>query len=221
MNIENSIKAMKSQALGKDFFRLLDEEYFNEEDDYIKETEDEYQEAIKALADIPDNMRILMDEQSQCYMRNKIYAVHFSYECGKYSGFSQVLTPGRLDDDFSSLVDKGLFEMPGMERHPTYLKSLDRINQIGDELRAGLGGEAEEHLVSIECAMEERIYHAAVMAFYCGYRSSLYTIEHVKPNLPFSPLPQQLYTEWSLGLIASYDFIEGQRRSRNQVQPSC
>lgn len=200
MKVEKMIRAMAARALGTDFFNILDKEYFNEDDGCIRETEAAYQEAISALAGIPEEMKRLLDEQSQCFTKNKIYAVRFSFACGQYSGFSQCLTPGH-DDDFSALVDKGLFEIPGMERHLDYIKNLDRINQIGDELRADLGTKAEEHLISIECAMDERTYYAAIMAFYCGYRSSLYTMEHIKPNLQFSTLPQQLYTEWSLGII--------------------
>lgn len=210
MKVEKTIRAMADRALGEDFIKILDEDYFDEGEDYFKETEGAYQAAIRALEGISEDMRGLLDEQSKLFTSNKIYAVRFSFACGQYSGFKQHFAPGRGDDDFSILVDKGLFEVPGMERHPIYFQNLDRINQLGDNLRKGLGTEVEEHLVSIECALDERIYHAAVMAFYCGYRSALYCIERVRPDLQFSILPQQLYTEWSLGLIPSYDQLEGQ-----------
>lgn len=198
MKIEKTIRKMAARALGTDFFRILDQEYFNEDDGCIRETEAAYQEAISALADIPEKMKRLLDEQSRCFTKNKIYAVRFSFACGQYSAFSQCLTPGPDDDDFSALVDKGLFEVPGMERHLDYIKNLDRINQIGDGLRADLGSKAEEHLISIECAMDERIYYAAIMAFYCGYQSSLHTIEHIKPSLRSSILSQPHFIRKSL-----------------------
>ncbi len=211
MDVQKMVKTLKDLAVGDTFLKAIYDEYDADPRGDYTDTEEDYREAIHALAGISSRQMALLHEEEKRYAENRIYAARYGFSCGIFAGFRQLFDDrAKGNEDFFELVEKGLFTIPGMERHRSYIENQTRCNAIYDELNEALGKSQEENLVSIDCAWGERVHHAAYMAFYLGYRVALDIIRNVSFHLELEMTPKQLLTEYSLGFIGTYDQIRSQ-----------
>lgn len=209
MDMQKMVRTLRDLVVGDEFLNALYDEYGADPRGDYTETEEDYRKAVLALVGISSTQKSLLDEKERRYAENRIYAAKYGFSCGIFAGFRQLFDDrAKGDGDFFELVERGLFTIPGMERHRSYIENQTRCNAIYDEMNEILGKSQEEHLVSIDCAWGERVHHAAYMAFYLGYRVALDIIQDVSFHLELEMTPKQLLTEYSLGLIGTYDQIQ-------------
>ncbi|MPM63734.1 hypothetical protein SDC9_110616 [bioreactor metagenome] len=67
---------------------------------------------------------------------------------------------------------------------------------MGEEL----GDEDDEHMTSVVRAWDERIFSAAHISFYLGYRAALEVQEQIRPLCGDNMIKHILLTEYELGL---------------------
>lgn len=164
-------KAWRDQLLGKAFLDALYGAYEADPDKSYALAEEDYQRAVRALDKIPSKQKTLLEEAQRRYAENRAYAARYGFFCGLFVGVRWSFDhegPGK-DEGFMELVERGLFMVPGMERHRRYFENQGRCNSIYDEMNKALGKGWKENLVSIDCAWDERIHHAAYTGFHCGY----------------------------------------------------
>ncbi len=170
MDKKETGKTWRDRLLGEAFLDALDRAYEADPDKSYALAEKDYRKAVRALDGIPVREKALVEELQRRYAENRAYAARYGFFCGLFVGLRWDFDragPGK-DDGFTELIERGLFMVPGMERHRLYFENQGRCNWIGDELSKVLGKKQEENLVSIDCAWDERIHHAAYTGFCCG-----------------------------------------------------
>ncbi len=170
MNRTEIGKTWRDQLLGEAFLATIYEAYEADPDRSYALTEADHQRAVQALGEIPPKQKALLEEAQGRYGENRAYAAKYGFICGLFAGFRRFFGGEKQadDDGFAELVENGLFMVPGMERHRSYLENQDRCNVICAEVSRALGEAQEEDLVSIDCAWDERTHHAAYVGFSYG-----------------------------------------------------
>ena len=71
-----------------------------------------------------------------------------------------------------------------------------------------LSTEYQEHMVSVTCAWQQRVYSAAMDGFYCGYRAAYDLMESINPLVKVQNMDKILTMEYHLGYIKPYSEVE-------------
>ena len=103
---------------------------------------------------------------------------------------------------------------PKMQRHHENYANIERCNHLDAVISEALSEAGQEHLVSIGCAWQQRIYNAAMDGFYCGYRAAYDLMEAIQPLVKAENMDKILTMEYHLGYIKPYSEVE---RLRDQA----
>ena len=71
-----------------------------------------------------------------------------------------------------------------------------------------LSTEYQEHMVSVTCAWQQRVYSAAMDGFYCGYRAAYDLMDSINPLVKVQNMDKILTMEYHLGYIKPYSEVE-------------
>ena len=190
MTVQNALEEMKERAFAPAFQKYLFDTY-------------------KVLAQTD------FSEEEKDYTAAEDYFTTTLEQSGLYSGFVQHFSNQDLVvDGFEKHLMQDLFEMPSMQRHTLFLKMHDENKKLIEQLEIDGDEERREHLISIECAWEQRVHWAACHSFYCGYRAAVKVLTAVEGVSTFDMVPHTLLLEYHLGYTKSYDQTEQQHIDR-------
>ncbi len=171
MDKKQADKTWRDRLLGEGFLDSIYKAYEADPDKSYALVEEDHRKAVQALDGIPAREKALLEEAQGRHAENRAYAARYGFFCGLFAGLRQFFDGGETeeDSDFMELVEQGLLMAPGMERHRLYFENQGRCNAIYDEVGRALGEKPEEDLVSVACAWDERVHHAAYAGFHRGY----------------------------------------------------
>lgn len=207
MQTRTIIKALRGRVFDDAYAKALSTAYTEDVDNGdFKITEDEYAAAEAALqTGLSDEQKELLKEMELRHKENWQYATEYAFFCGMLGAFEQYLVPdGRYSFDYSNSVAHNLFEIPGMERHRKYHENSQHNLEGFTALEEALDEELNYHIVSVNSAWGERVNHAAVHSYYCGYRAAIALIEEVVPLGATGMIEKILMTEYELGFTTPY-----------------
>lgn len=134
------------------------------------------------------------------------YATLFAFRAGLCSGFGQYfVNQDIVEDGFEKCLAHGLFELPGMQRHPLLFKKREESLKIIQKLEEMTDEEQRVNLTTIGCVWEQRVYSAACHSFYCGYLAAVKVLaEIIGIDACAMMLPHTLMLEYHLGYTRSF-----------------
>lgn len=145
------------------------------------------------------NQKNLLLQLEGEYKTMQSYAIQYAYSCGILGAFEQLfIAPTMPRYDFDTLVVKGLYTLPQMELHTPYYQASNNTIELSQTLQNTMeeGGEAAYHVVSIECAWEQRIHISALTAYTLGWNVASSVAMTVFPkNDLTSKTPNGYFTE--------------------------
>lgn len=187
MNIQELMKNMENAAYGKDFSAAVRMCYEKDaQDGPCTELENEYKDARQKLTEILDGAKShdIFDRLFSSYEINRDYAARYGFKCGLTGAMAQIYSrDDSRDGGFNRLVIEDLLMMPGMKRHGEFYSRLTMIHDLEHTISSLLPLENADDLVSIECALDNRVYHAAICAFSMGYYSGFKIMSELSPEL--------------------------------------
>lgn len=207
MQTRTIIKALRGRVFDPAYTKALSDAYMEDVDNGdFKITEDEYAAAEVALqTGLSDEQKELLKVMELRHNENRQYAIEYAFFCGVLGAFEQYLVPdGQHRFDYSNRVAHSLFEIPGMERHRKYHENSQHNLEGFTALEEALDEELNYHVVSVSSAWGERVNHAAVYSYYCGYRAAIALIEEVVPLGATKMIGNILMTEYELGFTTPY-----------------
>ena len=69
-----------------------------------------------------------------------------------------------------------------MKRHREYYADIERRNNLAEAMETGSTKKTQYHIVSVECAWDQRSYSASIDGFYLGYHAAVAILEEVDPG---------------------------------------
>lgn len=135
------------------------------------------------------------------------YATLFAFRVGLCSGFGQCFANQDIvEDGFEKRLAHGLFELPGMQRHPLFFKKREESLKLIQKLEEVTNEEQRVNLTTIGCVWEQRVYSAACHSFYCGYLAAVKVLtEIIGIDACAMMLPHTLMLEYHLGYTRSFE----------------
>ena len=173
-------------------------------------TEPDYKTGFERLVSIlADDQLELLNRMEEAYVTRRNYAAEYGFKCGLYGAFRQFFGySGVKDGGFDDLVANDLLMQPKMQRHHTNYANIELCNKIDAEIMKTLSKEDQEHMVSVACAWQQRVYSAAMDGFYCGYRAAYDLMEAINPMVKVQNMDKILTMEYHLGYIKPYSEVE-------------
>lgn len=211
MNIKNELAEIEKRMFNEDFLDKILAAYKQEmEDTGAGMVEQEYIDGWKTLDTIlTDEEKSDLAKAESLYKENMLYAMRYSFVQGNYTGFQQFFVEKTPDDPFRTQVTEQLTVSSYMKQHTDYYNKMEACNQIFDQIEKRVGAGKQEPLISIESALENRLYGVMRYSFYTGYRYALSTISEATPvGSPMKIIGKVLLTEYSLGFIKTKGEIE-------------
>ena len=207
MNVKDIIEGMRDLAFKFSFLQGINDLY--ESRDY-GDTEPDYQAGFNHL------MTVLTDKQKEdlnrmegAYTERRSFAAEYGFKCGLYGAFRQFFRySGAKDCGFDDLVSNDLLMQPKMQRHHRNYANIELCNKIDADIMNTLSKEDQEHLVSVACAWQQRVYSAAMDGFYCGCRAAYDLMESINPLVKVQHVDKILTMEYHLGYIKPYSEVE-------------
>ena len=173
-------------------------------------TEPDYETGFNQLASIltEDQMQAL-NHMENTYIARRNYAAQYGFKCGIFGAFRQFFGYSKANDGgFDDLVFQDLLMQPGMQRHHENYANIELCNEIDRAIMDALSEENKEHIVSIACAWQQRVYSAAFDGFYCGYRAAYDLMEDLMPLVKIQNMDKILTMEYHMGYIKPYSEVE-------------
>ena len=173
-------------------------------------TEPDYETGFNQLASIltEDQMQAL-NHMENTYIARRNYAAQYGFKCGIFGAFRQYFGYSKANDGgFDDLVFQDLLMQPGMQRHHENYANIELCNEIDRAIMDALSEENKEHMVSIACAWQQRVYSAAFDGFYCGYRAAYDLMEDLMPLVKVQNMDKILTMEYHMGYIKPYSEVE-------------
>lgn len=219
--MRKQLKQLHDQMFGKQFHQFLKESYeAGVSRGEFAECEQEYAAACAWFTgNWSEEQREILRRIEQLQEEKCNYAGEYAFCCGMSVAFEQLFTEKKeLRFDFSKRLDRGLYELNGMKRHPYYYRLACEVREAYDGLGAAgiepmeedvddsIAAEQDperEHLTSHECGWDQRIYSGTMAAYYLGYRLALEVIERVHPMATQNMMDQILIIEYQLGITLS------------------
>ena len=173
-------------------------------------TEPDYETGFNYLASIlTEDQRQALNHMENTYIARRNYAAEYGFKCGMYGAFRQFFgSSGARDGGFDDLVGNDLLMQPKMQRHHQNYANIELCNKIDAEIMTTLSKEDQEHIVSVTCAWQQRVYSAAMDGFYCGYRAAYDLMEAINPLVKVQNMEKILTMEYHLGYIKPYSEVE-------------
>ena len=173
-------------------------------------TEPDYETGFNQLASIltEDQMQAL-NHMENTYIARRNYAAQYGFKCGIFGAFRQFFGYSKANDGgFDDLVFQDLLMQPGMQRHHENYANIELCNEIDRAIMDALSEENKEHMVSIACAWQQRVYSAAFDGFYSGYRAAYDLMEDLMPLVKVQNMDKILTMEYHMGYIKPYSEVE-------------
>lgn len=174
--LENGLGAAYQEAIRKRYLRSVEEGIFETE-------EREYDAGIAGLeiSFSPEKKAQLTEYEKTCSSLRE-YAAKYGFLAGIYCGFKQYFTSeGDADGGFARYVSDEIHRMPKMMRHKAYYADIECRNKLADAMETGSTGKVQYHIVSVECAWDQRSYCASIDGFYLGYHAAVAILEEIEP----------------------------------------
>ena len=207
MNVKEILEGMAARAFSDSFLDGVCELYDARDNG---STEADYETGMAQLAGIlNDDQKADLLEMEQAYKARRNYASVYGFKCGLYGAFRQHFSQ-HVDKDggFQDLVCNDLLMQPKMQRHHENYANIECCNSLDATISETLSEADQEHLVSIGCAWQQRIYNAAMDGFYCGYRAAYDLMEAIHPLVKAENMDKILTMEYHLGYIKPYSEVE-------------
>ena len=207
MNVKEILEGMAARAFSDSFLDGVCELYDARDNG---STEADYETGMAQLAGIlNDDQKADLQEMEQSYKARRNCASVYGFKCGLYGAFRQHFSQ-HVDKDggFQDLVCNDLLIQPKMQRHHENYANIKRCNSLDATISETLSEADQEHLVSIACAWQQRIYNAAMDGFYCGYRAAYDLMEAIQPLVKAENMDKILTMEYHLGYIKPYSEVE-------------
>ena len=207
MNVKEILEGMAARAFSDSFLDGVCELYDARDNG---STEADYETGMAQLVGIlNDDQKADLKEMEQAYEVRRNYASVYGFKRGLYGAFRQHFSQ-HVDKDggFQDLVCNDLLMQPKMQRHHENYANIERCNSLDATISETLSEAGQEHLVSIGCAWQQRIYNAAMDGFYCGYRAAYDLMEAIHPLVKAENMDKILTMEYHLGYIKPYSNME-------------
>ena len=213
MNVKEILEGMAARAFSATYLDGVCELYDARDKG---STEADYETGMAHLAGILNDSQMAdLQEMEQAYESRRNYASVYGFKCGLFGAFRQYFSQHfAKDGGFQDLVCNDLLMQPKMQRHHENYANIERCNHLDAVISEALSEAGQEHLVSIGCAWQQRIYNAAMDGFYCGYRAAYDLMEAIHPLVKAENMDKILTMEYQLGYIKPYSEVE---RLRDQA----
>ena len=207
MNVKEILEGMAARAFSASYPGEVSRLYDARDNG---STEADYETGMAQLAGILNNdQKADLQEMEQAYEARRHYASVYGFKCGLYGAFRQHFGQHTAQDGgFQDLVCNDLLMQPRMQRHRENYAKIERCNSLDTAISETLSETDQEHLVSISCAWQQRIYNAAMDGFYCGYRAAYNLMEAIQPLVKAENMDKILTMEYYLGYIKPYSELE-------------
>ena len=207
MNVKEILESMAPGAFSATYLDGVCELYDARDNG---STEADYETGMAYLAGIlKDDQKADLKEMEQAYEARRNYASVYGFKCGVYGAFRQHFGQHTAQDGgFQDLICNDLLMQPKMQRHRENYAKIERCNSLDTAISETLSETDQEHLVSIGCAWQQRIYNAAMDSFYCGYRAAYDLMEAIQPLVKAENMDKILTMEYYLGYIKPYSELE-------------
>ena len=208
MNVKEILEGMAARAFSATYLDGVCELYDARDKG---STEADYETGMAHLAGILNDSQMAdLQEMEQAYESRRNYASVYGFKCGLFGAFRQYFSQHfAKDGGFQDLVCNDLLMQPKMQRHHENYANIERCNILDTTISETLSEADQEHLVSIGCAWQQRIYNAAMDGFYCGYRAAYDLMEAIHPLIKAENMDKILTMEYHLGYIKPYSELEG------------
>ena len=207
MNVKEILEGMAARAFSACFLDGVCELYDARDNG---STEADYETGMAQLTGIlNDSQNADLQDMEQAYKARRYYASVYGFKCGLYGAFRQHFGQHTAQDGgFQDLVCNDLLMQPKMQRHHENYANIEHSNSLDAAISETLSEADQEHLVSIGCAWQQRIYNAAMDGFYCGYRAAYDLMEAIHPLVKAENMDKILTMEYHLGYIKPYSEVE-------------
>lgn len=223
MQIRNELVAMAGRMFDGDLLDKVLAAYKQEmKEDEFDITEKEYDEGAQALSSVlNDEQKLALSEMETLCANNVKYALRFGFTRGVFAGFQQFFVKETTKRPFEDFVVNEILKEPNMKKYGDYYQRRCEFNEINATLEEQLDEANREHLTSVYCGWEGRLYGVLRHAFYMGYRYALSLIEEIGPiGTTYQIIEKTLMTEHELGFTSTAE--ERERRqtglSRKKIQ---
>lgn len=210
MNVRDLLCGMEDRAMDSQFLKDIRAIY--DAKDY-GDTEPDCKEGYRhLLLLLTAAQKTNLEKMEYAFSNRQAYAAKYGFKCGLFGAFRQYFGASVAQDaGFQDLLCDDLLTQPGMQRHQEYYADIELCNQLEQTILDGLSEEDQEHVVSITCAWQQRVYSAAHDGFYCGFRAAYDIIDAVVPMARIRNMDKILTTEYLLGYIQPYSEVESQQ----------
>lgn len=207
MKVQDILTEMESRAFGDAYISGISAIY-NAAD--FEGTEHDYTLGFNRLNELLSaDQKDALAQMERTYEARRAYAAQYGFKCGIYEAFRQYFCFSDVKDGgFQDLVCDDLLMQPKMQRHHENYANIELCNQIDRAITESLSKEDQEHMVSVVCAWQQRVYSAAMDGFYCGYRAAYEIMEAIKPLVKIKNIDKILTMEYHLGYIKPYSEVE-------------
>ena len=207
MNVKEILEGMAARAFFASYLGGVCELYDVRDNG---SAEADYETGMAQLAGIlNDDQKADLQEMEQAYKARRNCASVYGFKCGLYGAFRQHFGQHTAQDGgFQDLVCNDLLMQTKMQRHRENYANIERSNSLDATISETLSEADQEHMVSISCAWQQRIYNAAMDGFYCGYRAAYDLMEAIHPLVKAENMDKILTMEYHLGYIKPYSMIE-------------
>lgn len=216
MDTRKILAALEKRVFDPEYVKALENAYA---EDVAKGTfdiqEGEYNEAVPYLeTHLSKEQKVILHGIEADYRKKRICASEYPFCCGLMCAFEQLFSPeAQQRFDYDTAVQGGMCTMPAMTRHLEYYETSQRILDQSEALMEAVDLETREHIISINCAWDQRVHSQTINAFYLGYRAGLEIMERVQPMSSYKLTSKKLYLEYELGFTTPYE-----QRERTQAK---
>lgn len=207
MKVKDLLGGMENRAFAAPFLQDLRE--FSDDKDY-GDMEKDYEIGYSRMQQVLTNAQMQeLTRMEETYEKRREYAAQYGFKCELYGAFRQFFGSSRAEDGgFQDLVCDDLMMQPKMQRHHENYANIELCNKIDRAIMDALSEEDQEHMVSIACAWQQRVYSAAFDGFYCGYRAAYDIMEQIIPLVKVQNADKILTMEYHMGFIKPYSEVE-------------
>lgn len=207
MKVKDLLEGMENRAMNAQFQQDIRALYDTK--DY-GDTEPDCKTGYKHLLPLlTEDQKMSLEKMEQAYIRRRNYAAQYGFKCGMFGAFRQYFGYSKATDGgFDDLVCMDLLTQPKMQRHHENYANIELCNEIDRSIMEVLDEKDQEHMVSIACAWQQRVYSAAFDGFYCGYRAAYDLMEDLMPLVKVQNMDKILTMEYYMGYIKPYSEVE-------------
>lgn len=214
MTVYELVNEIENNAFGENFHREIHQLYFSKilKDD-MERFENNYDTNRDKLASfLPDEFADSLETIDQLYEEGRSYAASFSIKRGLFSGFKQYFGQTTdTDAGFEILVCNDLLKLPTMEHYDAFHNFRVKTTELETKVRDSIPEQCTDIFNDFFYTLEQRVYSACHLGFFCGYCLAYRIIEHIEPLAIVKNISNILTTEYYLGFARPY--LEDERLS--------